>query len=160
MKGTLKKIDGKWLITYMDWAYKPTGGKTVLGAYRKQLKEFTVELEPSDANDADSLEGTKQTLNGKEVMFTFKEVGGIKYGRLKNPSEFYTLDGVEQEILNETFKKSTKPYRTIDSIIHTEFGHKCIVCENIIDWSETKQLCNFCFEALKSIILEKRANPK
>ena len=160
MKGTLKKIDGKWLITYMDWTYKPTGGKTVLGAYRKQLKEFTVELDPSDSNDAESLCGTNYTLEGKEVRFAFKEVGGVRYGRLKNPTEITSLDGIEQEILNETFKKSVKKYPTIDSRISTHLGFKCMVCENQIELSELKQMCDLCLEALKSLILEKRANPK
>lgn len=151
MKGTLKKENDKWEIKYLDWGHENK---------KKKLKEFTVELDPNDANDANSLCGTSYSLENKEVRFAFKEVGGKRYGTLKNPSEYYPLDEIEQEILNETFKKSIKKYPTIDSRISTELGFKCMVCENTIQLSEAKKMCDECLDALKSLILEKRANPK
>lgn len=155
MKGILKKIDGKWIIKYLDWGYEPTGEKNTLGNYEKKLKEFTIELDPSDSKDADSLEGTKQSLDGKDVRFAFKEDNGLKYARLKKPSADYQLDEIEQEILNDTFKKSIKYTPTISSRLTTQLGHSCIICENAINLSDSKQLCDECLDALKSLIQKK-----
>lgn len=56
-------------------------------------------------------------------------------------------------------EKNNKPkYIISKDKISIDFGHNCIVCENKIELS--KPMCDECLNALKSLILEKRANSK
>jgi hypothetical protein len=147
MKGILVKNDYGWQIKLIDQLHGT----------------FYVNLDPSDAKDADLLYGTELTLENKVVSFSFKEIDNSTYGKLKNPNEDYQLNEFEQKILNQTFKNSIKKYPTIDgrlNNIQITLGNKCIVCEEQIKLSEMKQMCDQCLNALKSLILEKRALPK
>ena len=160
MKGILKRDNDKWFIHYMDWAYKTTSIVGSLGNYRKILEEFVIELDPSDSKDVETYYKTKQNLENKEVKFYTRFLSGKRYAKLKKNSEGYELDEIAQEVLNDTFNNSIKFTPTIQSRIAKEISYKCIICGGDIEITKTKELCDDCFDALKSLILEKKVKNK
>lgn len=96
------------------------------------IHEAIVELDPFDAKDVELIRDTEITLENKEVIFEFRETNNIEYGKL------------------------TK-YTPLSSNIQADLGYKCTVCEKVTNVN--KPMCNDCFNALKGLILERRAKP-
>jgi hypothetical protein len=134
MLGILHKVDAKWIVKYIDYAY---------------TKELEIELDPSDSNDADTLVGTARDLNGKKINFTKRQINGKSYAKLKSINDL-TLENSEKEIINDMIYKSINSFK-----IKNELGTTCHFCEEPID-GINKPVCDKCMLALKDLVLEKR----
>lgn len=153
MRGILEKVNDKWIIKYLLWAYDDNNEGT-MSNFMKRPMEFAIELDPSDAKDVELLRNTQRSLENKEVIFSFKEKNGERYGTLKNPAQTYSLEEIEQELLNNYTK--TKNVFPSANEIKKDFGHECFICKTTLQLSDSKQMCEDCLGALKSLILEKR----
>lgn len=134
MLGILHKVDDKWIVKYID---------------QTKSKEFEMELDPSDANDADTLVGTASDLNGKKINFTKRQIDGKSYAKLKSINDI-TLDEMEKEVIKEMLDKSFDGFK-----IKNKLGNICHFCSGPTD-NLGKPACDECMQALKELILEKR----
>ena len=132
MLGILHKVDVKWIVKYIDYTHQ---------------KEFEIELDPSDANDADTLVGTASDLNGKKINFTKRQIDGKSYAKLKSINDL-TLDEMERDVIKDMAK--------FDRLkIKDEISTTCNFCGERTD-GINKPACDKCIQALKELILEKR----